>query len=153
MNQPIIKQIKSINFLFHQAEVKISDLTNQIPIAKELFKESVRLDLHPSGPIHWHYFGFMGDESKSFMLEVCLPVASIPADYDGKFHFKRTENFKCVSFLHEGGWQEIPTSYALLMEYMKQHQLPATGVTRELYVNADFAHPEANITEIQMGIN
>jgi len=153
MNQPIIKQIKPINFLFHRAEVKISDLTNQIPIAKELFKESVRLDLHPSGPIHWHYFGFMGDESKSFMLEVCLPVASIPADYDGKFHFKRTENFKCVSFLHEGGWQEIPTSYALLMEYMKQHQLQATGVTRELYINADFAYPEANITEIQMGIN
>ena len=51
MNQPIIKQIKPINFLFHQAELKISDLTNQIPIAKELIKESVRLDLHPSGPI------------------------------------------------------------------------------------------------------
>ncbi len=97
-----IKNIKPINFLFHRAEVKISDLSSQIPIAKELFKESVRLDLHSSGPIHWHYFGFMGDESKPFTLEVCLPVASIPADYDGKFHFKRTEIFKCVSLLHEG---------------------------------------------------
>jgi len=152
MNQPIIKQIKPINFLFHSAEVKISDLTNQIPIAKELFKESVRLDLHPSGPIHWHYFGFMGDELKSFRLEVCLPIASIPSGYDGKFHFKRTENFKSVSFLHEGGWQEIPTSYGILMEYLRQHQLQPSGVTRELYINADFSYPEANITEIQMGI-
>ncbi len=56
MNQPVIKQVKPINFLFHRAEVNISDLINQVPVAKELFKESVRLDLHPSGPIHWHYF-------------------------------------------------------------------------------------------------
>jgi len=133
---PRVTEIKSINFLFHRAEVKI-----------------VRLDLHPSGPIHWHYFGFMGDESKPFLLEVCLPVASIPTDYDGKFHFKRTENFKCVSLLHEGGWQEIPKSYGILMEYMKQHQLNPSGVTRELYINADFANPESNVTEIQMGIN
>jgi effector-binding domain-containing protein len=150
---PRVKEIKSINFLFHRAEVKISDLVNQIPIAKELFKESVRLDLHPSGPIHWHYFGFMGDESKPFILEVCLPVAIILADYDGKFHFKRTENFKCVSLLHEGGWQEIPKSYGVLMDYMKQHQLNPSGVTRELYINADFVNPEANVTEIQMGVN
>jgi effector-binding domain-containing protein len=153
MTQPIIKQIKPINFLFHRAEVTISDLTKQIPIAKELFKESVRLDLHPSGPIHWHYFDFMGDESKPFILEVCLPVAVIPADYDGKFHFKRTENFKCVSLLHEGGWQEIPKSYGVLMDYIKQHQLNPSGVTRELYINADFVNPEANVTEIQMGVN
>jgi len=150
---PRTKEVKPINFLFHRAEVKISDLTNQIPVAKELFKESVRLDLHPSGPTHWHYFGFMGDESKPFTLEVCLPVASIPVDYDGKFHFKRTENFKCVSLLHEGGWQEIPKSYGILMEFMQQNKLKPSGITRELYINADFVNPETNVTEIQMGIN
>jgi effector-binding domain-containing protein len=149
----MVKEIKPINFLFHRAEVKISDLVNQIPIAKELFKESVRLDLHPSGPIHWHYFGFMGDESKPFTLEVCLPVASVPADYDGKFHFKRTENFKCVSLLHEGGWQEIPKSYGVIMEFIQQNKLQPTGVTRELYINADFVNLDANVTEIQMGVN
>jgi len=153
MNQPIIKQIKPINFLFHRAEVKISDLINQVPVAKKLFKESVRLDLHPSGPIHWHYFGFMGDETKPFTLEVCLPTASIPSDYDGAFHLKRTEDFKCVSLLHEGAWHEIPKSYGILMEFMQQHQLQPTGITRELYINADFTNPEANVTEIQMGIN
>lgn len=150
---PRVKEIKSINFLFHRAEVKINDLVNQIPIAKELFKESVRLDLHPSGPIHWHYFGFMGDETKPFILEVCLPVASVPTDYDGKFHFKRTENFKCVSLLHEGGWLEIPKSYGILMEFMQQNKLQPSGITRELYINADFVNPEANMTEIQMGVN
>ncbi len=157
MNQleraPKVKEIKPINFLFHREEVKISDLVNQIPIAKEIFKESVRLDLHPSGPIHWHYFGFMGDESKPFTLEVCLPVASIPAEYDGKFHFKRSEIFRCVSLLHEGGWQEIPKSYRILMEFIHQNKLQPNGVTRELYINADFINLDANVTEIQLGVN
>jgi effector-binding domain-containing protein len=149
---PCIKLVKPINFLFHRAEVRLSDLTNQIPIAKELFKDAVRLDLHPSGPIHWHYFGFTGDESKPFTLEVCLPVAILPTHYQGKLHVQRTENFKAVSLIHEGGWQDIPKSYGLIMNFIQQNHLQPTGVTRELYINADFINPEANVTEIQMGI-
>ncbi len=149
---PTIKLVKPINFLFHRAEVKLSDLVNQIPIAKELFKESVRLDLHPSGPIHWHYFGFAGDESKPFTLEVCLPVAILPIEYNGKLHIKRTENFKAVSLIHEGGWQDIPKSYGIIMSFIQEHKLQPNGVTRELYINVDFINPEANVTEIQMGI-
>jgi effector-binding domain-containing protein len=149
---PRMKVVKPINFLFHRAEVRISDLINQLPIAKELINECVRLNLHPTGPIHWHYFGFMGDESKPFTLEICLPVGSVPPEYDGKFHFKRTENFKSVSILHEGGWNEIPKSYEILMQYAQKYNMQPSGVNRELYINADFVYPEANVTEIQMGI-
>ena len=147
-----LKEVKPINFLFHRAEVKVSDLINQIPMAKELIKECVRLNLHPTGPIHWHYIGFTGDESKPFTLEVCLPVASIPAAYDGNFHFKRTENFKSVSIVHDGPWNEIPLSYGLLMKYIQEHELQPSGVNRELYINADFDFHMANVTEIQMGV-
>src|SRR5277367_5734612 len=149
---PRIKEIRPINFLFHRVEVKITDLVNQVPVAKELFKEAVRLDLHPTGPIHWHYIGFTGVASKSFLLEIGLPVANIANDYDGQFHFKRTENFKSVSLLHEGGWDEIPKSYELIMKYIQQHDFQPIGITRELYINADFGDPQANVTEIQMGI-
>jgi effector-binding domain-containing protein len=151
-NIPSLKVVKPINFLFHRAEVKLSDLANQIAVAKELFKESVRLDLHPSGPIHWHYFGFTGDPSASFTLEICLPVTTVPKDYDGNFHFKRTEAFKCVSVIHEGSWQEIPKSYGVIMQYIQQKQLQMGGVTRELYINADFNFLDANVTEIQMSV-
>ncbi len=150
--QPTVKEVKPINFLFHRAEVKMSDLINQVDMTKELIKETVRLDLHPTGPIHWHYIGFTGDDSKSFTLEVCLPVASIPKDYDGKFHFKRTENFKCLSLIHEGGWNEMPKSYGRLMQFAEQNKLTPMGINRELYINVDFADLEANFTEIQMGI-
>jgi effector-binding domain-containing protein len=147
------KEVLPINFLYHRAEVKVNELIHQVPVAKDLFKEAVRLDLHPTGPIHWHYTGFTGDESQSFLLEICLPVASVPSNYDGRFHFKRTGNFRSVSILHEGPWTDIPASYGALMQYMEKHGLQPAGVTRELYINADFVNPAANVTEIQMGIN
>ena len=149
---PVVKEIRPINFLFHRVEVKVKDLADQIPVAKELFKEAVKLDLHPTGPIHWHYIGFTGVASKPFLLEICLPVAKVPNDYDGHFHFKRTEKFKSVSLVHTGGWNDIPKSYEVLMTCVQQHDYQPIGITRELYINTDFADPQANVTEIQMGI-
>ena len=151
-NSPRVKEVKPINFLYHRTEVKINDLASQIPIAKELLKEAAKLDLHPTGPIHWHYIGFTGVASKPFLLEICLPVANVPGDYDGSFHFKRTENFKSLTLLHEGGWDEIPKSYEILMKSVQQNNYQPIGITRELYINADFTDPKANVTEIQMGI-
>jgi effector-binding domain-containing protein len=149
---PVEKEISPINFLYHRTEVKVSDLVNQIPVAKELFKEAVRLDLHPTGPIHWHYIGFTGVASKPFLLEVCLPVATVPSEYDGAFHFKRTENFKSLSLLHEGGWDQIPQSYDVLRKCIEENDYQPIGISRELYINADFNCPHANVTEIQIGI-
>ncbi len=151
-NTPKLKEFQPINFLFHRAETKVTELANFLPVAKELFKEVVRLNLQVSGPVHWHYTGFTGDESQTFILEVALPVDKIPTDYDGSFHFKRTDKFKCVVLTHEGAWTEIPQSYGKLMQFITERQLQPIGVTRELYVNADFVNPAANITEIQMGI-
>lgn len=150
---PQLKEVKPINFLFYRTETKGNELEKFIPIAKDLFKEAVRLDLHVSGPVHWHYFGFTGDESKSFTLEVALPVAQLVDGYAGKFHFKRTENYKCVSVIHEGAWYEIPQSYSKIIQFVAENGLQPIGVNRELYINADFSFPEANVTQIQLGVN
>ena len=151
--QPQLKEIKPINFLFYRAETKVSELAQFFPIAKDLFKEAIRLDLHVTGPVHWHYFGFDGDETKSFTLEVAIPVSQTVDEYDGKFHFKRTENYKCVTMIHEGAWNEIPQSYGKIMQFVAENGMQAAGTNRELYINADFAFPEANVTQIQLGVH
>jgi effector-binding domain-containing protein len=149
---PTLKQIKPINFLFYRTETTVGELGNFLPVAGELFKEAYENNLRITGPVHWHYFGFMGDENKPFTLEIALPVAEVIGEYDGKFHFKRTEPFSCVSIIHEGNWLEIPTSYGKLMKFLSKRKLKPKGVNREIYINADFANPEANITEVQLGI-
>lgn len=150
--QPIVKEIKPINFLYFRAETRVDQLINFIPVAKDLFREAVNYNLHVTGPVHWHYFDFSGNPSDVFTLEISLPVSEVVADYDGNFHFKRTEPFRCVVMTHEGGWNTIPETYGKIMEFIKSEHLEPVGITRELYVNADFKDPDANTTEIQFGI-
>lgn len=149
---PLVREIKPINFLFFRTETRVSELANFIPVAQELFKEAVNKNLKIMGPIHWHYFGFNGDVNATFTLEVVLPVSEVLSDYDGKFHFKRTEAFKCVTLIHEGSWLDIPASYGKIAAFMNNNQLKPVGVSREVYINSDLLHPEANISEIQVGV-
>jgi effector-binding domain-containing protein len=151
-SQPAIKVVKPINFIYFRTETNVHQLVNFIPVAKDLFREAVNYNLHVTGPVHWHYFGFTGDGSAQFTLEISLPVSEVVNGYDGNFHFKRTQPFRCVSVVHEGGWLTIPESYARLMQFMADNKLEPVGVNREIYLNADFNDPEANITEVQLGV-
>lgn len=148
-----IKEVKPINFLYYRTETKVDNLINLIPVAKEIFREAVNNDLHITGPVHWHYTGFTGDENKLFTLEIALPVAAVLPDYDGKFHFKRTQPFKCVAEIHEGPWNEIPATYNKMMQFILKHKMEPSSVNREIYINADFYSADANVTEIQIGIS
>ncbi len=149
---PTLKLVKPINFLLFRTETTVGELGNFLPVANDLFKEAFENKLRITGPVHWHYFGFEGDESKPFTLEIALPVAEVIREYDGKFHFKRTEPFSCASIIHEGNWLEIPSSYGRLMQFISNRNLKPVGMNREIYINADFTNPEANITEVQLGI-
>lgn len=149
---PRLKIVKPINFLYFRAETTVGKLVDYLPMAKDLQREAVNYDLRISGPVHWHYFGFMGDLEKPFILEVAVPVEEVPAEYDGKFHFKRTETFTCVSLVHQGSWQSLPNAYGRLMKFMEDNQLTPTANNREIYINADFQYPEANETEVQIGV-
>jgi effector-binding domain-containing protein len=147
-----IKEVKPINFMFFRTETRISELGSFLSVGQKLYKEAVEQKVGITGPIHWHYFGFTGDESKPFTLEIALPVTDVPRDYDGEFHFKRTEAFKCAVIDHDGPWDQIPQSYGKLMQFAAEHKLTPNAANREIYVNVDFQHAEANAVEIQMGV-
>lgn len=147
-----IKEARPVNFLFYRTETTIAQLFTLLPIGQKLYKEAVEQGLSITGPVHWHYFNFTGDVNQRFILEICLPVAEVVKEYDGLFHFKRTDLYKCVSIVHEGDWQDIPKSYEKLMQFMDENKLTPVAINRELYINVDFNHPENNVTEIQMGI-
>lgn len=148
-----VKEVLPINFIYFRTETTISALQNFLPVSKELYREAVNTNLQITGPVHWHYYDFSMDPSKTFYLEIALPVSEVLSGYDGKFHFKRTQPFKCVSVIHEGAWNELPLTYNKMMQYISKHKLELAGANREIYINADFNFPEANVTEVQLGIN
>lgn len=149
---PAIKDVRPINFLYFRTEAYVHQLLNFVPVARELVREAVNYNLHVTGPIHWHYFGFTGDESIPFTLEISLPVSDVIPEYDGNFHFKRTETFRCATLTHEGGWDSLPNTYEKLRRFIAGKHLEPSEVTREIYVNTDFRDPNANITVIQVGL-
>jgi effector-binding domain-containing protein len=148
---PMTKQVQPISFIFFRTETTLGELGNFFHVANELYAEALTHKLSVTGPVHWHYFGFT-DASKPFTLEIALPVAEAIREYDGQFHFKRTENFNCVSLIHEGDWLQMLGSYEKIMAYVQAQQLTPAGVNREIYVNVDFVNPQANVTEIQLGV-
>ena len=149
-----IKEIKPINFLFFRTKTRLSELGRYIGIvARELYRDATLNDLEISGPVYWNYIGFTGDVSKEFTLEIGLPIAEIPSQYEGKFRVKREDTFYCVSLFHEGSWFDLPASYENLMNFIEDRQLKSIGLNREIYINMDFNNPSANITEVQIGIS
>ena len=79
-------------------------------------------------------------------------MGQIPAEYDGLFHLKRTDPFSCVCEFHSGSWYDLPATYKRMMEFVSAAGLSPSDQTRELYVNVDFADPDANLTVVQIGI-
>jgi effector-binding domain-containing protein len=147
-----ITEILPANFLYHREETKITDLEKFLPYGQELFAESVRHQFPITGPVHWHYYNFNGEPANSFFLDVCLPIGMIPAEYDGKFHIKRTEAFVSLYEIHFGSWSTIPQTYQTMSAFISEKGLKPTGNNREVYINVDFNNPEANQTIIQIGI-
>lgn len=148
---PVIKEAQPISFVFFRTETTLNELSNFFHVANELYAEALNHQLRVTGPVHWHYFGFT-DAAKPFTLEIALPVAEVLQEYDGRFHFKRTDTFNCVSIMHEGDWLRMTDSYEKLLRYAAAHQLTPSGVNREIYVNVDFVNSQANVTEIQLGV-
>lgn len=149
--KPTAKQVQPISFLFFRTEATLAELGKFFPVAPELYAKASALKLNITGPIHWHYLNFK-DHTQPFTLEIALPVAESSPEYDGRFHFKRTDSFNCISIMHDGNWQEMGIGYEKLMAYANEHQLKPSGVNREIYVNVDFVNPSANATEIQLGV-
>lgn len=148
-----IKEIKPINFLYFKTETTVGELSGFVKhVAKDLHLEAAKLGLDVTGPVYWSYFGFAGDYTKPFTLEISIPLAEFPIDYKGTFLLKRTTLFKCLSTFHEGAWLDIPATYGKLMQYIQHHQLVPNLMNREIYINCDYGDTEANFTEIQIGI-
>ncbi len=149
---PTIREVKPINFLYFRTEALLQDLHKFLPVAKDLHREAAAYQLHVTGPIQWHYFGFKGDPTQPFVLEVALPVADIVQGYDGSFHFKRTEPFRCVTMIHEGPWELLGDTYQKVMSFLAARNIEPIAMNREVYIHTDFQDPSANVTQVQVGI-
>ncbi len=148
-----VKVVKPLTFFYQSTQTTIKELGDYVDVvARDLYKEAANHDILVTGPIYWQYIGFDGKDDTQFTLEIALPVEGQKPDYQGKFAFKKASEYKCLSALHEGAWQEIPQTYGQLFDYIGRHRLRPSGTNREVYLNFNFQEPASNVTEIQIGL-
>jgi effector-binding domain-containing protein len=147
-----IIQQHPVNFLCFRTTTTIAELPAFAPVTQQVISEAVRLSIPITGAAHWHYFG-LTDMNKPFTLEIAIPVGKIVDGYDGAFHFKRTDKHDAVSAVHYGSWLQLPETYNRMFAFIQEQGRKPAEVIREIYINVDFDAPQANVTEIQIGLD
>lgn len=147
-----IRIIQPTSFLYFTAETNLRQLSSFLPVGEQLYREAVECKMRVCGAIQWHYYDFRGSD-KPFRLDIALPVQSFPDGYDGIFHLKRSEPFRCVVEVHPGAWADLPDTYQRVMEYAENNALTPNHINREIYVAYDVFNPVANITWVQVGVS
>jgi effector-binding domain-containing protein len=145
-----IKTYPPLTVLSSIHQTSISELQQFGPVMAELYAEAGRKSFI-NGPLHWIYYGMDGKSDTIFTLEIALPVRK--AFHTEKFRIRELGFFKAITFPHEGPWEQLPGSHAQIMERLGEHHIPVTNECREVFLNINFAAPEKNMTEIQIGVS
>lgn len=105
--------------------------------------------IQPLGPPMTVYTGRSKD---GMTMNVGLPVAP-PAlvHVDGELKAGVTPTGRALKLVHRGPYSGIAARYEAMRAYLRDHDLPASGLAWEVYLNDPAATPEeALVTEIYM---
>jgi putative intracellular protease/amidase/effector-binding domain-containing protein len=149
---PQIQTVPPMHFFSRSFQTDLAGLFPLIrTVAKDIFREAIANDLEIAGPIHWHYYNFDGQPNSIFTLEIGVPITtvkSVPVPYD----CKTLPAFSCVSQQLLGSWEKMAPKYHEIISGILPAGLKMSGNNREQYIHCDFDNPEANVTNIQVGI-
>lgn len=140
-------------FLYSEGKTTLKQIHEYANEAVEaLMKESAAAGLEAAGPLEFIYFGATADEEKEFTLQIALPVKE-EKPVNGEFRIKRSNPFKCLSYVYKGDVSEIGCAYESLFQEIAAKQLQPDDEIREVYMQWEHLTSENNLTEIQVGIN
>lgn len=122
-------------------------------VAHKMYQVAIQNELEITGPVYWIYTGMDGNPETVFTLCIALPVSNHDTALDtSDFKLKQLETFHCVAEQHPGNWNQLGETYGSLIPGIISDGLVMSGQNREIYLHMDFDNPEANITEVQIGI-
>jgi hypothetical protein len=141
-----VKSVKPINFLSFCDKLEQIDITGNLRnMSMALHLEAAKRGFSVTGPLYV-------DHLENRHLEVAIPVGELFGVPSGQFQFRRSTEFKCLSFVHSGSRDRLDEVRYKLRKYIDHHQLGPSTFWREIYINTDFDTPDANVTEIQLEI-
>jgi effector-binding domain-containing protein len=91
---------------------------------------------------------YYGSVKEGLLVEAAYPV-SRPVE-NGEVHTRTLEPRKAWTMIHAGTHETMRETTMKIFEYVTAHAGTIGGGTREIYLELDPAHPEANRTEVQV---
>ncbi|RAK02633.1 GyrI-like small molecule binding protein [Larkinella arboricola] len=148
-----LKKAPSLTTLAFSTRTTLPELNAFVrTVARQLYREAVRLDLEITGPIIWQYDGVDGKPETVFQLDILLPIHSAQGEPADTLAFKTVAAFSCASVEHTGPWDGLAIVYPSLRSRLMQEGYQQGARSREVYINMDFENPANNVTEIQVQI-
>jgi effector-binding domain-containing protein len=149
-----IRTIEPINVFYFETETSLSDILQYVRVvAQQLYIDAIKNNLEITGPVYWIYNGADGQPDTMFNLTIALPVFQNTATItNSEFKLRTLDTFRCITRTHSGSWEKLGETYCSIFSEIQVKEPALSGETREIYLNMDFANPEGNITEIQIGL-
>lgn len=149
-----LKKVHPMQVLCFETKTKLSEIGEYVRIvAHKMYQAAVQNDLEITGPVYWVYEGMDGNPETIFSLTIALPISFKEKELiNSEFRLKSLRAFQCGTAQHVGDWGKLGETYGSLIPKILSSGLTMSGENREIYLNMDFQNPEANITEIQIGI-
>lgn len=146
-----IKTTQPVHVMYKELTTNLKSIRNNTAAAAgNLYAEAEKLGLKVSGPQQWVYYGASGDPDREFKLQICLPVEGEASSAD--FQFQTLPELKHVHTNHLGAWDDFGDTYNKVFAEVHSSQLQPNNEVREVYLNVDMDNPDANVTEIQVGV-
>jgi effector-binding domain-containing protein len=149
-----LKTIFPMHVLCFETQTTLQQMIQYVRVvAYKMYQAAVQNELEITGPVYWIYEGMDGNPETVFSLTIALPVTFKNKELNNsEFKLKKLETFHCASEQHHGDWSKLVETYDYLIPEIISGGLAMSGQNREIYLHMDFENPEANNTEIQIGI-
>lgn len=139
--------------LVFETDTTLSDLNQHVGhVARDLAADALASGLDLAGPVYWVYEGADGRPDTRFHLTIAQPVLGT-ADAPTRYTRREMPPFASLQQLHDGPWPDLCAAYQSLIGAAMQQNLKLSGVSRELYIQMDWEHPQRNVTLVQLGVD
>lgn len=146
-----IKTTTPVKVMYTEVKTTLNEIRHYvITTPMNIMAEAEKLGLKTNRKQHWVYFGANADYNNEFTLQICLEV-EVEATSD-KFQFQELHSLKHVSTIHNGSWDQLGATYEKFFGQIYQQGIKPTNEVREVYQKVDLDNPDANVTEIQVGV-
>jgi len=137
-----IENLDAIKALVIKADIPTSQVGPKMgEIFEKVFGYIGQNQITPAGPPFAVYLSF--DPQGNTVFETGVPVSD-EVSGSGEIEYREYPATKVVEMVYTGSYENMGPAYQKIMDYMKENNLKAKGISWEIYLTDPSAEPDPN---------